>query len=277
MFAVLLGHVMLVALPDGGRAQTGIVRTLVLDLVTPIERVVGFSVNGIASLWGNYFALLDVRDDNRALRTEVDNLRIELARNAVDVREAERLRAYLGIEPHIKGERVMARVIGRDTTASRRTITIDKGSFGGLHANAVVITPDGVVGRVIHAAHFSSLVQLLSDPESAVGTIVESSRVQGIVRGWSGASLRLEHVDESDDVSVGDRLITSGTDQIYPKGLAVGYVSELGAVEDMMRTAAVEAAVDLGRLEEVLCLVNPAGSTRLLATPDDFPVPFATP
>jgi rod shape-determining protein MreC len=170
----------------------------------------------------------------------------------------------MDLEPQVNGERVAARVIGRDTTLSRQTITIDRGLRSGLHANAVVITPDGVVGRVIHAAYFSSLVQLVSDPESAVGVIVDASRVQGVVRGWDRGSMRLEHVDASDELQVGDLLITSGTDQIYPKGLPVGAVASLGRVEDLMKTAVVSPAAELGRLEEVLCLINVTDSTRLI-------------
>ena len=209
--------------------------------------------------------MLGTRQENDSLRQENAELQQEIDRNRGDVDEAERLRDFFDLDLQVTGERVAARVIARDATVSRQVVTIDKGTVHGIHENAAVITPNGrVVGRVIHAAHLSSTVQLISDPDSAVGVIVESSRVQGIVRGWDNGTLRLEHVDDSLELQVGDRLITSGTDQIYPKWLQFGEVMALGPVEDLMKPANVRPSANLGRLEEVLCLVNAAGSTPLM-------------
>jgi len=255
---------MLVTLPTEGSARAGLVRTLVLDGLAPIEKLVDVSIHGVGSVWSDYFALLDTRRENEELQAENDELRMALDRNRADVDEAGRLRELFDLVSRITGERVAARVIARDATVSRQAIIIDKGTVHDIHVNAAVVTPNGVVGRVIHAANLSSLVQLISDPDSAVGVIVESSRVQGIVRGWDNLSLRLEHVDESLVIEPGDMLITSGTDQIYPKGWPFGQVVELGEVEDMMKTASIRPAADLGRLEEVLCLINATGATQLI-------------
>ena len=264
LFAVLLGHVMLVSLLTVGGARAGLVRTLILDVLAPIEKLVDVSVHGVGSIWNNYFSLLDTQQENESLQQEIAELRMEIDRNRFDLDEAERLREMFDLDSQVTGERVAARVIARDGTVSRQAVTIDKGTRHGIHVDAAVITPYGVVGRVIHAAHWSSTVQLVSDPDSAVGVIVESSRVQGIVRGWDNGTLRLEHVDDSLELQPGDRLITSGTDQIYPKGLPFGEVMELGPVEDLMKTAIVYPAADLGRLEEVLCLINATGATQLI-------------
>jgi rod shape-determining protein MreC len=272
LFAVLLGHVMLVKLPTEGRARAGVVRTLILDVLVPIEKVVDVSIHGVGSVWNNYFALLNTRRENETLRRQNSELRMDIDRNRGDVDEAERLRELFDLDPQVNGERVVARVIARDATIFRHAVTIDKGTAHGVHVDAAVITPDGVVGRVIHAAHWSSTVQLVSDPDSAVGVIVESSRVQGVVRGWDNGALRLEHVDDSLDLQPGDWLITSGTDQIYPKGLPFGEVMDLGPVEDLMKTAIVYPAADLGRLEEVLCLINATGATQLIESNNGRPL-----
>ena len=265
LFAVLLGHVMLVSLPTAGLARAGLARTLMLDVLVPIEKLVDVSIHGVSSIWNNYFSLLNTRQENQSLQREIDELQMEIDRNRVDVNEAERLRELFDLDPQITGERVAARVIARDGTVSRHAVTIDKGTAHGVHVDSAVITPGGgVVGRVIHAAHLSSTVQLVSDPDSAVGVIVESSRVQGIVRGWDNGTLRLEHVDDSLELEPGDRLITSGTDQIYPKGLRFGEVTQLGQIEDLMKTANVRPFADLGRLEEVLCFINATGATQLI-------------
>ena len=173
--------------------------------------------------------------------------------------EAERLRRLLDLDPTLRGERIVARVIGRDTTPSRRTITIDKGSIHGLRNDSPVMTPDGVVGRVVQTGHLSAIVQLVSDPDSAVGVVVGSDRIPGIVQGDGTRYLELEHVDENTDPLPGDAVVTSGTDQIYPKGLPLGVIAAIGSPRNLMKTARVEPAVDLGKLEEVLCLVPPSG------------------
>ncbi len=266
LFAVLLGHGMLAAVPTVGPGRAGWVRTFLLDVLTPIERGVDAAVHGVGGVWSGYVALLDARRENEVLRDRLAELEIQMARDRSAVLEARRLREFYDLPDPIAGGRVAARVIGRDATTSRETLTIDKGTMHGLEVNASVVTPAGLVGRVIHAAHWSSTVQLISDPDSAVAVVVDESRVPGIVAGRSDRALRLEHVDATGEFRVGDRLVTSGTDGVYPRGLPVGAVSELGPIENMMQTARVRPAADLGRLEEVLGLVD-AAATGVVADP----------
>ena len=264
LFTVLFGHAVLASVLTEGRTRTGLVRTLMLDGLAPIEKLIDVSINGSITAWNNYVALLNTSRENEALRAENAELRMEIDRNRTEVNEAARLREFFDLGPHIVGDRILARVTAGDATISRQMILINKGTVNGLHVNAACITPDGVVGRVVHTGHMSAIVQLISDPDSAVGVTVETSRVQGIVRGANNGSLRLEHVDESMELDVGDRLVTSGTDLIYPKGLPFGQVVGLGPVAALMKTAVVRPAADLGRLEEVVCLINAAGATLLM-------------
>ncbi len=261
--AVLFGHTLMVTLPAGGGSETGIVRTLILDGLTLIEKLFDLTFYGIGSIWNNYFDLLDTRRENERLQAELSRLGMEMEQNREAVGEAARLRRLLDLDPLVNAERVVARVIGRDTSTSRETVTIDKGRRHGLINNSPVVTPDGVVGRIIHAGLSASIVQLVSDPQGAVGVIAQSSRVQGIVRGDGTRYLELEHIDDHIELLPGERIITSGTDQIYPKGLPVGVVAANGPDRDLMKTARVDPAADLSRLEEVLCLISAPGTTRL--------------
>lgn len=277
LFAVLFGHTLMVTLPAGGANETGTVRTLILGGLTPIEKLFDVTFYGIGSLWSNYFALLDTRRENERLEAELSELRMEMDQNREEVGEAARLRRLLDLEPLVNAERVVARVIGQDTT-TRQTLTIDRGASHGVYNNAPVVTPDGVVGRVIHAGRFSSIVQLVSDPESAVGVIVQSSRLQGLVRGDGSRYLELEYIDEHIELLPGEELITSGTDQIYPKGLPLGIVAANGPDRSLMKTARVDPAADLSRLEEVLCLIAPAGTIQLRDELEGAVIPgFRTP
>ncbi len=267
--AVLFGHTLMVSLPAGGASETGIVRTLILDGLTPIEKLFDVTLDEIGSVWNNYFALLDTRRENERLQAELYRLEMEIGQNREDVGEAARLRRLLDLDPRVNAERVVARVIGRDTTTSRHTVTIDKGRRHGLHNNSPVITPDGVVGRIIHAGYAASIVQLVSDREGAVGVIARSSRLQGIVRGDGTGYLELEHIDDHIELLPGEEIITSGTDQIYPKGLPVGIVRANGPDRGMMKTAIVDPAADFRRLEEVLCLVSAPGAIQLFEEPEE--------
>ena len=261
--AVLFGQFLMVVLPSGGDRETGWVRTLILDGLTPIEKLFDLTFRGAQSAWNNYLGLLDTRRENERLQEEVSELRMEITRDREDVIEAARLRRLLDLDPVVNGRRIVARVIGRDTTPFRRTVTIDKGSVHGLRNDSPVMTPDGVVGRVIETGHLSAIVQLVSDPDSAVGVIVGSGRLQGIAKGDGTRYLELEHIDEHTDPVPGDAVITSGTDRIYPKGLPLGVIVAIGLPRDLMQTARVEPAVDLGKLEEVFCLVPPGDRTEL--------------
>ncbi len=264
LMTVLFVHTMLMAFPAGDPSRTGLVRTILLDVLTPIEKLFDATVHGAASVWNGYVGLIDTHQENERLRAEIAELRMEMGKNREDVREAERLRRLLDLDPTGPGRRVVARVMGSDTSLFRRTITIDKGRTHGLFADSPVMTPDGVVGRVIHTGHFSSIVQLLSDAESGVGVVVRGSRVQGIVRGDGSNQLLLDHIDDDSILAPGNELLTSGTDQIYPKGLRVGTIATIGPAEDLTRTARIQPAVDLGRLEEVMCLIETPVSTELI-------------
>ena len=115
---------------------------------------------------------------------------------------------------------------------------------------------------MIHTGHFAAIVQLVSDPESGVGIVIRSSRVQGIVRG-DGRDLELDLIADDTELAVGDELLTSGTDRIYPKGLNVGVIESIGPTEDLMKTARIRPAADLTRLEEVLCLIDRPDTSEL--------------
>ncbi len=255
VLAVLFGHASLVVL-EGPSTRTNFVQVLVLDALTPVERIVDFASNGISSVWKGYVDLRGTHEENEKLREENAELRMTLARNRAELSEADRLRRFLGMGAEAYGEQVVARVIGRDPTFVRQTVTIDRGTAHGVHVNSAVITPEGVAGRVIEAAHYSAIVQLISDPASAVGVIVDSTRAQGILQGWDDGLVRLEHVDDSAVLEVGDELVTSGHDQIYPKGLPVGRIVEAGRPDDLLKTATVRPSADLARLEEVLVLTS---------------------
>jgi rod shape-determining protein MreC len=118
------------------------------------------------------------------------------------------------------------------------------------------MTPAGIVGRVIYSGNYSAVVQLIADSQSAVGVLVLPNRRVGIIKGNGSGELDLDYIDDDSEIRVGDLLITSGDDRIYPKGFLVGAIASVGARRGLFKTIRIKPAADLGRLEEVLCVVD---------------------
>jgi len=152
---------------------------------------------------------------------------------------------------------VAAEIIGTAPTQDFRTVTIDKGTREGLRPDMSVIAPAGVVGRIVVPSARSAKVQLLVDRNAAAGAIVERSLAQGVVVGVGGDRLEMEYVSEVYDLVVGDVVVTSGIDGIYPKGLVIGQIESMDRSGGVYKRIVVRPAVDFNALEEVLVVVTP--------------------
>ena len=251
--------------------DTSFVRVWILDTLAPIEKLVDRSLQSVSFVWNRYFALIGVYDENQRLKHEVDLLRMQIEKEKEDVLEAQRVRAFLSLQDSSIGKTVVARVIGRDPARSQ-TVTIDKGAAHGVKPDSAVRTPAGIVGRVIHSSHFFSIVQLIVDSQSAVGVVLETTRRQGIVRGTGGRDLDLDYIDDDNDLKEGDIFLTSGLDRIYPKGLPVGVIKSIGPRRGLLKTVQIRPSADLGRLEEVICIIE-RPQTVDVADPQGVPNP----
>jgi rod shape-determining protein MreC len=245
----------LISIQARRRVDTSFVRVWVLDSLAPVEKLVDRSTYGILYVWGRYIGLIGARDENQRLKHQVDELQMQLQQNREDIGELQRLRGVLSLPTSNIGKTMVARVIGRDPARSQ-TVTIDKGATHGVKPDSAVITPAGVVGRVIHTSNFFSIVQLIVDSQSAVGVLLESTRRQGIVRGTGGHDLDLDYIDDDSDLKQGDTFLTSGLDRIYPKGLPVGVIVSIGPRRGFLKTVQIKPSADLGRLEEVICITE---------------------
>ena len=251
----LIVHTGLISVQTRRRIDTSFVRVWIVDGLAPIEKFVDRSLYGVFYVWDRYFALVRVHDENERLLAKVYELQMQIDRNREEVLEAKRLRELLGLRNAEIGTSVVARVIGRDPGRSQ-TVTIDKGRSHGVQTDSAVITPAGIVGRVIHSSNFFSIVQLILDTQSAVGVMVQSTRRLGVLKGTGGGVLDLEYIDDDNDLKNGEVFITSGQDRIYPKGLSVGVIGSVGPRRGLFRSVEVRPSADLGRLEEVICIID---------------------
>jgi rod shape-determining protein MreC len=260
----LVFHIGLISLQGRNRLDSSFVRVWVLDLLAPIEKVADRGLHGLGYVWSRYVGFIGVYDENQRLKRENDELRLQLELQKEAVLEAQRVRTLAGLQESGIRKSVIARVIGRDPARSQ-TITVDKGTKHGVKPDTAVITPHGIVGRVIHSSNSFSIVQLIVDSQAAVGAMLQSTRRRGILKG-NGRDLELDYIDDDNDLKEGDTFLTSGEDRIYPKGLSIGLIMSVGARQGLFRAVQIQPSADLGRLEEVICITElqePLGSPEL--------------
>jgi rod shape-determining protein MreC len=252
----LVFNTLLLSAQTSKHFDTSFVRVWLLASLGPFEKFVDAGVHGVENMWNGYIDLIHVRRDNEKLLAENGQLRMEVSKNSEDALELARLRQLLDLGAKPIGKTVVARVIGKDPSQGGQNMTIDKGTKSGIGRDTTIITSDGVVGRVISSSDYFSVVQLIIDSQSAVGFIVRSSRRLGILKGNGSAELEMEFIDDDNDIKQGDELITSGQDQIYPKGIPLGVVLSVGPRQGNFKVVRIRPSVNFGRLEEVLCMTD---------------------
>ncbi len=172
------------------------------------------------------------------------------------LQQARRLQALLSFKEQTISQTVAAQVIGLSGTEHSRVIYLDKGSEDGIDRDMPVITSDGVVGKVLRVYKSTSQALLIDDQTSGMGTILEQSRLQGVLRGTASGEVVLDKIMNDEQVQPGEKVLTSGGDQIFPKGLLVGTVSNVSRGPESFLTIRVKPAADLGKLEEVLVITK---------------------
>jgi rod shape-determining protein MreC len=236
--------------------NTRLIRVWAVSAITPFERGLVWLQNGSNNLLHNYFFLRGVRAENRQLKDQIEQMRLEQARLTEDAVRAQRLQSLLAFKEQFISKTVAAQVIGSSGSDLSRSIYIDKGENAGLKADMAVITAGGIVGKVWLVYPSTSLVLMINDQSSGVGVFLEKSRLQGVLRGTPNGELVLERVMNDEQVTPGEAILSSGGDQIFPKGLPVGTVSKVGPGREMFLSVKVTPAADLSRLEEVLVVTE---------------------
>jgi rod shape-determining protein MreC len=226
---------------------------VVLDAVAPFQEVFSGIGRGVGRLWTGYIDLVDAHRDNQRLAERVAGLESELLRVGELERENARLAELLSFRARVEGPVYGARVIARDPGPLAMTLTIDRGERDHIRRGMAVLAPQGVVGQIAEASHAAARVLLLTDHNSGIDAIVQRSRARGIVQGGTDGSCYMNYLSRDADVAVGDRVLTSGLDGIFPKGVVVGEVIDVSRRQrGLLQAAVVRPSVALDRLEEVL-------------------------
>ena len=255
LFAQIIALAVQVRRPTHG-GDTRLLRLWAISAVTPIEKAVVHSQTWVQDTWNNYAYLRNVRRENLQLRAEIDRMKIDDARYAEDARMARRIQALLAFKEQYVDTTVAAQVIGTSGSEQSRILYLDKGSKDGIEPDMAVITPSGIVGKIVQVLPFSSQVLPINDQFSGVGVALKSSRLQGILRGASNGVTTLQYVMSDEKVEPGDEVITSGGDRIFPKGLPVGKVVSVEPGKDLFLNIRVVPAAQLNQVEEVLVVTK---------------------
>jgi len=254
--------------PDGPSVR--LVRLWATAAVTPFERAAHAIGSGVSSGWSDYVDLRHVRRQNEALQQQLTRMRIAEAAIAEDALEGRRLQALLAFRERYVATTVAAQVIGTSGSEQSRVLTIDKGSRDGLKPDMAVITPDGIVGKLRDVFWDTSQVLEINDQSSGAGVILESTRTRAILRGTVTGRVQIGNLMADSRIKPGETVLTSGGDQVYPRGLAVGTVESIAPDPDHQpyTAIAVRPAVNLERVEEVLVITGTQAELPALAQQD---------
>ena len=239
------------------RAVVSFTRQAVLFLMSPVIKVTAVTVSSVSRVWADYVDLRNLREESLRLTREAAVLQRRISYLEEQALETQRLQGLLAMREVSRAEFLAARVVGKDATNWFKTVLIDRGSLAGIRRNMPVVAPDGLVGRVVEVTPTAAKVQLITDPVSAAGGLIQRTRVIGIVSGSLGAGLKVRYLPLMADIAIGDEVVTSGMGGVFPKGIPLGRViaaeRRSGA---LFQEATLAPKVDLSRLEEVLILMG---------------------
>jgi rod shape-determining protein MreC len=260
-FLVLAGavvvHIILISAQVNTRTGVPLLQVATFGAFAEVQRATMNSISSVKNLWTGYVDLTSVQKENEELKNQLQTLQVRLQEERAFAQRTESLRQLLELRQRSGVETVAAEVIGAGAAIDVRSYTIDKGSSDGLKRDQAVISPAGVVGRLIMPSRRAAQVQLLIDRNAAVAALIERTRAQGMVLGEGGDTLLMEYVPGTADVKPGDLVVTSGMDAIYPKGFVIGTVENVDRGPGTFHEITVRPAVDFSRLEEVLVVTTP--------------------
>lgn len=232
-----------------------------ISFVAPFQELFTRTIRFARGIWEHYFFLVAVSHENLQLKQSL-NQAIETNSQWREVELANiRLRSLLNFQKTTTHRVLAAEVIGKDPSPWFKTVIIDKGKADGLHKGLPVVIAQGIAGQITETSDHYSKVMLIIDRNSAVDAVVQRTRARGVIKGDSTDLCQFEFVLQKHDVKIGDIVVASGFDGVYPKGLPIGWISDAGKREaEIFQEITVTPYVDFEKLEEVLIVLNPPGN-----------------
>jgi len=255
--ALLLSQVVLMSAyarhPD---SEQSILRTWVLTVLTPPAKLVGICLAWTKDEVAKYVNLRDARAENIRLKEQIDQVSAQRDDAVERARQLDILRGQLALPTRASYRQLAANVVSRDTSVWFRRLVIDRGALDGVKRDMPVATATGVVGRVVSVGPDYAMVQVITDKHAGLGAMLQSSRANGEVRGLDNSRCELKNVSSTVDVELGEQVLTTGLDRIYPKGLVIGTVERVEIDPNApWHRIIVAPAAPVDRVEQVLVLL----------------------
>jgi rod shape-determining protein MreC len=255
LVVAVLAQLALLAYQIKSNQEVRLIRIWAVSAVTPLARVLEGARSGTSHFFGDYFSLRDVRDENRRLKADMDKIKMENQFLRTELTTADRARTLAIFQSSSQSKMLAARVIGNSTGFSGKVVFVDRGSADRVEKGMAVITPDGIVGKVISVYPTASQVLLITDPSFAAGVVSQKNRTHGTLKGQGHNSVMIDYVQNEKKLDQGEWFYTAGDDRIFPKGLPVG-------VADIVRQGPARKEVYVtpsglqNGLEEVLIILD---------------------
>lgn len=254
--AAIIAQVLLLAFQVKRNSNVRLIRYWAAEIVTPGEKGASWTFGGIGRLWGGYVDMHHTYAENQRLRREIGQLELRDQELQSQASEAQRLRVLLDFrEAHREAPMIAAQVIGGSADPSSHTVFINRGERSGVRRNQAVITPNGIVGKIVEVSPNASQVLLINDRDSGVGALFADTRTQGIIKGTGDPEPVMAYVVNDEKVHPGEVILTSGEDRIFPKGLLIGTVAS-AKPGNPFQAIQVQTAARLDRLEDVFVLLS---------------------
>lgn len=250
--AIIVSSLTVMALDIQGTKGTTWVESVVVSALAPIQKAVTKAARRVEALWSGYINLVGVRAESDALRRELRTLRAENSRLVEQNLKLHRLQKLVAVQREAPASMMLANVVGLDPATWSNVLLVDRGSEDDVAKEMIVVSGDGLVGRVIQTSPRVSKVLLVTDVRHAVDALIQRTRDRGVVVGLDRSSCLMKYIPLEAKVEVGDRVISSGLGGLYPKGLVIGTIARVAKSSGgLHQEAIVRPSTDLERIEEV--------------------------
>lgn len=259
LIPLLILQIVLLSLQIEDPSGTLLIKTWALAAQAPFIAVSSSITSGIQYVWHNYIWLVGARDENEQLRETVRQLSLLNSTYEQAMLENVRLRQLVELSEDMAFKTVTARVVARTPSFLSNVVYIDQGWKDGVKIDAPVISGAGIIGRTIIVSRHQAQVQLITNPGASMGAMLKNSRTAGILSGSGDLLLDLNYISNTEEVAVGDVVLSSGLDGVFPKGLVIGKIVDSRKSTGVFRSIKVEPSMDLIHIEEVAVLLNDSG------------------
>src|SRR5580658_1905253 len=276
LLLVIFAQLVLIAVQVRNDRDTRIIRVWSVTAVTPLARVLETVRGGVSGFFQNYVSTHDAREENSRLRTDLDRLKMENLFLKAELSTADRAKALIAFQARTPSKTVAARVIATGAGANSKVVFVDRGSGSGIEKGMPVVTPDGIVGKVIAAYPTASEVMLITDPDFAAGVISQKNGVVGTLKGQGYATCKVDYISNEETVEPGEWFYTSGDDRVFPKGFPVGVARVVRRGNPYQEILVEPAGLERG-LEAVLIMTEGVHQAIPEAAPANAPVYLGAP